>query len=299
MQKIKVKKRNIYEKARVQQHNRSTGGNIVMGLFLLVMGLLFFFPVLYMVNQSLKPLNEMYRFPPRLFVQNATMDNYSDLFRIVANTLVPFWRYMFNTLFIVLIGSFGHILVASWCAYPLAKYRFPGSKFVSQMIVFSLMFNATVTQIPNYITISRLGLIDTYGSIIFPTFASTLGLYLMQNFMVQLPDSLMEAAKIDGASHFTIHRKIVLPLIKPAWITAFIMIFQSLWGNSGSTYIYQEKLKTVSYMIGQISSGSNVGVARAGVLAAASVIMFCIPAGIFLMMQTNVLSTMATSGIKE
>lgn len=252
-----------------------------------------------MFNQALKPLNEMYMFPPKLFVRNATLDNFRDLSRILSNTLVPFSRYLFNSLFVVIVGTIGHILIASMCAYPLAKYKFPGSKFISALIVYSLMFNTTVTQVPNFITISKLHLIDSYGAIIFPTFASTLGLYLMMNFMEQIPDSLIEAARIDGASQFEIHMKIVLPLVKPAAVTAFILVFQALWGTTGDSYIYTEKLKSVAYMLGQLAGSSTVGVARSGVLAAASFIVFLIPVTVFLFMQTNVISTMATSGMKE
>lgn len=292
-------KRNLDMKSAARKSSRSFGGDLFLGFFLLIMGFLFFFPVLYMINQSLKPLNEMYMFPPKLFVQNPTSNNFSDLLRILANTLVPFERYLFNSLFVVAIGSLGHIIVASLCAYPLAKYRFPGSKLISNLIVYSLMFNSTVTMVPNFITVSKVGLIDSYGAIIFPTFASTLGLYLMKNFMEQIPDSLIEAARIDGAGQFRIHSTIILPLIKPAWVTAFILIFQALWTNTGDKYIYTEKLKSVGYMLSQLSSVSNLSVARAGVLAAASVIMFIIPVSVFLLMQTKVLSTMATSGMKD
>lgn len=299
MAKFKLKRKNLDMKSSARQASRSIGGNIFLGLVLGVLGFLFFFPVLYMFNQSLKPLNEMYMFPPKLFVQNPTFDNFRDLMRILGNTLVPFSRYLFNSLFVVAVGSAGHILTASFCAYPLAKYKFPGSKFISSLIVYSLMFNTTVTMVPNFITVSNLGLIDTYGAIIFPTFASTLGLYLMQNFMEQLPDSLIEAARIDGATQFQIHTQIILPLVKPSAVTAFILIFQNLWMNTGDKYIYTENLKSVAYMIGQLASGSNVGVARAGVLAAASVLVFMIPVTVFLLQQGNVVSTMATSGMKD
>lgn len=298
--KIKLFKRNYDNtKAYARDSSRSFAGNILLGAFLFITGFLFFFPVLYMFNQALKPLNEMYMFPPKLFVQNPTMDNFKDLFNILANSLVPFSRYMFNSLFVVVIGSIGHILIASLCAYPLAKYTFPGSKFISKLIVYSLMFNTTVTMVPNFITVSRLHLIDSYWAIILPTFASTLGLYLMQNFMEQIPDSLLEAAQIDGAGQFRIHILIVLPLIKPAWITAFILIFQSLWTNTGDKYIYTEKLKSVAYMLSQLASSSNVSTVRAGVLSAASIITFAVPAIVFMLMQSNVMSTMATSGMKE
>ena len=283
------------------RNSRSLAGNIFLILFLLIMGFLFFFPVIFMVTKALKPMNEMYVFPPRLLVKNPTLDNFKDLFNILANTTVPFLRYLFNSIVIVVLGSVGHIAIASMAAYALAKFKFPGSKFLSRLVVYSLMFNATVTTVPNFITISRLGLIDTLGAIIFPTFASTLGLYLMQNFMEQVPDSLIEAARIDGAGDLRIHWKLVMPIIKPAWITAFILIFQGLWVNSGASFIYREDLKNVSYLISQLSSGSvtGMGVARAGVFSAASVLMFIVPVVVFLFMQTNVISTMATSGMKD
>lgn len=298
MKKEKIKNQPKGSQGR-KKNSRSFGGNVCMGLFLFLLGFVFFFPVLYMFNQALKPLNEMHMFPPKLFVQNATFDNFSDLFRILANTLVPFSRYLFNSVLIVVIGTLGHIIMASMCAFPLAKYNFPGTKLINALIVYSLMFNTTVTMVPNFITISNLNLIDTYGAIIFPAFASTLGLYLMKNFMEQIPDSLLEAAKIDGANHFVTYQKIVMPIVKPAWVTAFILIFQSLWMNTGDKYIYAEELKNIGYMLGQLAGAGNVGAARSGVLAAASVIMFLTPAIVFLFMQSNVISTMATSGMKE
>ena len=293
------KRKDMQTSSTARKSSRSFLGNVALLVFLFVLGFLFFFPVLYMLNQSVKPLNEMYMFPPKLFVQNPTTNNFSDLFRILANTLVPFTRYLFNSLFVVALGALGHIIIAAMCAYPLAKYKFPGSALISSLIVYSLMFNTTVTMVPNFITISRLNLIDTYGAIIFPTFASTLGLYLMKNFMEQIPDSLLEAAKIDGAGQGTILIRMVMPLVKPAWVTAFILIFQNLWTNTGDKYIYAEELKSMGYLLTQLVTSSNVSTVRAGVLSAASVIMFMIPAVIFLFMQTNVISTMATSGMKE
>lgn len=227
----------------VKKSKRSFWGNVILGLFLLVMAVAFFFPVLYMVSQSLKPMNEMFIFPPKILVQNPTLDNYRDFVNVLANTMVPVTRSLFNSLFVVVIGSIGHILLASLCAYPLAKYKFPGSKFFNQIIVYSLMFNASVTAIPNFLTIAGMGMLDTQWAIIVPGLASTLGLYLMKNFMEQIPDSLMEAAQIDGAGYARIHFTIVMPVVKPALVTAFIMVFQSFWTNTGANFIYTEAQK--------------------------------------------------------
>lgn len=285
----------------VKKSKRSFWGNVILGLFLLVMAVAFFFPVLYMVSQSLKPMNEMFIFPPKILVQNPTMDNYRDFVNVLANTMVPVTRSLFNSLFVVVIGSIGHILLASLCAYPLAKYKFPGSKFFNQIIVYSLMFNASVTAIPNFLTIAGLGMLDTQWAIIVPGLASTLGLYLMKNFMEQIPDSLMEAAQIDGAGYARIHFTIVMPVVKPALVTAFIMVFQSFWTNTGANFIYTEAQKGFAYVVGQLASGkvAGVGASFVGISSASSVIMFAVPLVVFLIMQNNVVSTMATSGMKE
>jgi ABC-type glycerol-3-phosphate transport system permease component len=289
-----------------RKSSRSLAGNVFLGMFLMLTALLFFFPVLIMVNNAYKPLNEMFIFPPKLFVRNPTLNNFFDLSEMASNTLVPFTRYIYNTILTVLVGTIGHIIIASMCAYPLAKYKFPGSKFISNVIVYSLMFSTAVTQVPNFIIISNLNLLDHYGAIIVPTFGSTLGLYLMKNFMEQIPDSLLEAAKIDGASEYKVLWRVVMPLVKPAWVTAFILAFQGLWTNTGANFIYDERLKSIGYMLSQLSSGgitsgtrSGLGVARAGVFAATSLLMFIVPVCVFFITQSNVISTMATSGMKE
>lgn len=285
----------------VKKSRRSFWGNVILGLFLLAMAVAFFFPVVYMVSQSMKPMNEMFVFPPRIIVQNPTLNNYRDFFNVLANTVVPVTRSLFNSLFVVVVGSIGHIVIASLCAYPLAKYKFPGVGFFNQIIVYSLMFNASVTMIPNFLTIAGLGWLDTQWAIIIPGFASTLGLYLMKNFMEQIPDSLMEAAQIDGAGYVRIHFTIVMPVVKPALVTAFILVFQSFWTNTGDKFIYTEAQKGFAYVVGQLANGkiSGVGASYAGISAASAVIMFAVPLVVFLIMQNNVVSTMATSGMKE
>lgn len=285
----------------VKKSKRSFWGNVILGLFLLLMAITFFFPVVYMISQSIKPMNEMFVFPPKIIVKNPTLNNYRDFFNVLANTVVPVTRSLFNSLFVVVVGSVGHIVIASLCAYPLAKYKFPGVKFFNQIIVYSLMFNASVTMIPNFLTIAGLGWLDTQWAIIIPGFASTLGLYLMKNFMEQIPDSLMEAAQIDGAGYVRIHFTIVMPVVKPALVTAFILVFQSFWTNTGDKYIYAEAQKGFAYVVGQLASGkiSGVGASFQGISSASAVIMFAVPLVVFLIMQNNVVSTMATSGMKE
>jgi len=218
------------------------------------------------------------------------------LMTAIESSWVPFTRYIFNTFYITLVGSIGHILIASMCAYPLAKYKFKGKKFIFTVIVLSLMFSSEVTSVPNFIIISKLGLLDRLSALILPALQFSLGLYLMKQFMEQVPDGLIEAAKIDGASHFQIYWKIMMPLSKPAWLTLGILVFQRLWGLSGGDYIYTEKLKTMNYALSQIVTG---GVSRTGVSAALSLIMLVVPVVIFLICQSSVMETMTQSGMKD
>ena len=276
--------------------NRSVSGSMALLIFLTAFALVSMFPGVFMVSNAFKPINELFIYPPRLFVIQPTASNFSELFAIMADSLVPFARYLFNTLFIVLMGCVGHIVLSSMAAFPLAKFRFPGSEFMSKLIVYSLMFTSSVTAVPTYMIMSRLHLVDTYWAVIFPAFSLPLGLFLMKNFMEQVPTALIDAASIDGSSYFGMLWRIIMPAVKPAWITLFIVCFQGLWGNSASNFIYTESRKPLAAML-QNLSGS--GVARTGVVSASSLFMFVVPLAAFIISQSNVMETMATSGIKE
>ena len=194
------------------------------------------------------------------------------------------------------MGAAGHIILSSMCAYPLAKKRFPGKNLLFSIVVFSLMFNATVTAIPNYLVMSRLHWIDTYAALIVPAFGMSLGLYLMKQFMEQIYDSILEAARIDGAGEWTIFWKIVMTQVRPAWLTLMVFSVQTLWNTQPGTLIYSEQLKTFPYAISQIVAG---GIARAGVASAMSVVMALVPIVVFMFTQNSIIETMTSSGVKE
>ena len=275
--------------------NRSRGGDIALFVFLCLFGSFSALPLILTVSNAFKPLDEIFLYPPRFFVKNPTLDNFSDLINALGSSLVPFSRYFFNTIMVTIVGTVGHIIIASMCAYPLAKYKVPGGALISGLVVYSLMFPSSVTSIPNYIVLNFLGLIDTYWSVILPAFAYSMGLFLMKQFMTSVPTSLIEAAKIDGAKEFKIYYKVVMPLVKPAWVTLIILLFQSLWATYGSTTIYREDYKMVSYALSQIATA---GAARQGTLAAVSLIMIIVPIGVFVISQSQVMETMAHSGMK-
>ncbi|HKM29604.1 MAG TPA: carbohydrate ABC transporter permease [Bacilli bacterium] len=275
--------------------NRSKGGDIALFAFLAIAGVLSILPLLLIVNNAFKPLDEIFRFPPTIFVRNPTLSNFADLGVVLGTSLVPFSRYLFNTILVTVLGTFGHVFVASMCAYVLAKYRVPGGMFINGLIIYSLMFPGSVTATPHYIILNSLGLIDTYWSIILPVTAGSLGLYLMRQFMVGVPMEYIESAKLDGASDLKIYWSIVMPIVKPAWVTLIILDFQSLWGAYGATTIYREDYKMLSYAINQIATA---GVARTGTLNAVSLIMITVPIAVFIFSQTNIMDTMAQSGMK-
>ncbi len=289
MKKIRFKKLN--------RLNRSAAGDMGINILLIVFGAFMFLPMVYAISQSLKPLDELWMFPPRFFVKSPTLKNFGDLFKLMSTSWVPFSRYIFNTALVAVGGTFGHLFIASMASYALTKIPFPGRKGMFQLIQKSLMFHQTVAGISNYIIMSALGWIDTYWALIIPAFGSTLGLYLMKQFMESsVPDSVLESARLDGAKEISIYWKIVMPMVKPAWLTLIVYSFQGLWNTGTSVYIYSEELKTFNYAIQQILAG---GIVRSGAAAASTVIMMLVPITVFVITQSNIIETMASSGMKD
>lgn len=294
----KVETEKVYRKKLIKRRkpNRSVVGDIFLYLFLLFIAFVMAFPIIYAVSSALKPLDELFKFPPKVFPQNPTLDNFSDLFVTMGKSWVTFSRYLFNTVFITAVGTIGHLIIASMAAFVLAKYDFPGNKTIFKTVTVAMMFTGYVTQIPNYLILNKLGWIDTYWAIIIPAFASPMGLFLMKQFMEGLPTSLIEAAKIDGAGEWKVFTNIVMPNVKPAWMTLIIFSVQALWNNKASTYIYSEERKTLVYALQQIQSG---GIARTGQGAAVLVVVMIVPIIIFILSESQILETMASSGLKD
>ena len=289
------------KKLRTRRHrvvlNRSAGGDAGITFLLVIMGAFMFLPMLYVIMQSLKPLDELWMFPPRFYVMRPTLSNFGDLFQLMTESWVPFSRYIFNTVFITLCGTFGNLLVASMAAYALAKMKFPGRNTLFQIVVLSLMFHQTVNQLSNFIIMSAFRMIDTYLAIIVPALAGTMGLYLMKQFMESsVSDAVLESARLDGASEFKTFWIIAMPMVKPAWLTLIIESFKGLWNTGASIYIHSEELKTFNYAISQIVSA---GIARAGASAAATVVMMIVPITVFVLSQSQIIETMGSSGMKD
>ena len=288
-------------KLRTRKHkvvlSRSAGGDAGITVLLVILGVFMFLPMVYAVAQSLKPLDELWMYPPRFFAKNPTLTNFRDLFMLMNTSWVPFSRYIFNTILISVGGTFGHLFLASLCAYALAKIKFPGGRLMFQTVQTSLMFHSTITAVCSFIIMSTFRMIDTLWAVIVPAWASTLGLYLMKQFMdTNVHDSVLESARLDGAREIHIWWTIAMPMVKPAWLTLIIYSFQGLWNSGSSIYIYSEQLKSFNYAIGQITAG---GIKRAGASAASMVLMMAVPIIVFVVSQSNIIETMGSSGMKD
>jgi ABC-type glycerol-3-phosphate transport system permease component len=296
---IAIRKKNKASRA-VRKPNRSLGGDIFIWFILTLFGAFFAFPLVFAINNAFKPLDEIFIFPPNLFVINPTLNNLQDLFIIMSRSWVTFTRYVFNTVFITAAGTFGHLFVASLGAYAVSKYEFPGSKFFFGLVITTLMFNGYVMSIPNFLIVAQLGWVDSYWAVVIPAFGMPLGFFLIKQFMDTVPMSLIESAKIDGAKEWMIYSRIVMPLIKPALLTAMVFSVQFLWNNPQALVIHTEQLKTLPLAISQIIGSPHApNIARAGVNAAGILVMMFVPITIFIAAQSNILKTMASSGIKE
>ena len=289
------------KKLRTRKHkvvlNRSAGGDAGITVILSILGAFMFLPMIYVIMQSLKPLDELWMFPPRFYVVNPTFKNYRDLFMLMNTSWVPFSRYIFNTVFTSVAGTFGNLFCSSLAAYAMAKIKFPGGKTMFKTVRTSLMFHSTVTGITSFIIMTGLGLLDTYWAIIIPAWASSLGLYLMKQFMeTNVSDAVLESARLDGATELRTFWTIAMPMVKPAWLTLIIFSFKDLWNAGASIYIHSEQLKSLNYAIGQITAG---GIKRAGASAAATVVMMLVPITVFVVSQSNIIETMGSSGMKD
>ena len=276
--------------------NRKASGDVFMLVVVGLMAAFSFFPLLMAVSMSLKPIHELFYYPPKLLAENPTLDNFRMLLGLMQNTRVSFFRYAFNTVFISLAVTIGHVFLASMCAYPLAKLKIPGINLLNTMVMLSLMFVSAVTDVANYLTISWLGWLDTYKACIIPAMGASLGLFIMRNYISTIPDSLLEAARMDGCSHFQVYWRVIMPLSKPAWLTVGILMFQQVWSMDNTNYVYDESMKTLPYALSQITSGALV---RVGAGQAVGVLMMIVPAIVFMVNQTKIIDTMASAGIKE
>lgn len=258
-------------------------------------------PIVFIIFHAFKPIDELFAYPPRFFVEKPTLQNFADLFAQSNATGVPMSRYLFNSIVITLIVVFLTVLISTMAGYALSKKDFKMKKMIFEINTLALMFVPAAVAIPRYLLIENLGLINVFIVHILPLLAMPIGLFLVKQFIDQIPDELLEAARLDGASDFQIFIRIIVPLVKPAIATIAILSFQLVWNSveTSTLYVNDEGLKTFSFYMSTLASqvtGNNV--AGQGMAAAASLIMFIPNLVIFIFLQSQVMNTMAHSGIK-
>lgn len=286
-----AKKRDQYKR-----YTRSRAGSIFIFSFLTIMGAVSILPMIYCICTAFKPLEELLVFPPKFFVSRPTLENFSVLPSLLGNLRVPLSRYIFNSVFITLITVLLQILVGSTAAFVFSKTKIKGRVVIFLIVQFSLLYNGYTLAMPQYMIFNWMNILDTYWVYILPSLASSMGVFLMKQYMdSSIPDSLMEAARIDGAGLARIYTSIIMPLSKPAWMTMLLFSFQSMWSTVPSGTIFNEKLKTLPYVMSSVSAG---GVARSGSAMAVTVILMIPPIIVYFISQSNVMETMSSAGMK-
>ncbi|MEQ6377851.1 carbohydrate ABC transporter permease [Bacillaceae bacterium S4-13-56] len=270
-------------------------------VILILVALFMIMPIVYIFSHALKPIDELFAYPPRFFVQKPTLENFRDLLSNTNATGVPMSRYLFNSIVVTIIVVVFTVLISTMAGFALSKKEFKLKKTLFEINTIALMFVPAAVTIPRYLLIDEIHLLDTFFAHIFPLLAMPVGLFLVKQFIDQIPNELIEAAKMDGANDFQIFIKIIIPLVKPAIATISILAFQAVWNNAETStlFVNDENLKTFAFYMSTLASdtGGN-SVAGQGMLAAASLIMFIPNLIIFIFMQSKVMNTMAHSGIK-
>lgn len=281
-----------------RRYARSRVGNVFYFACLAGAGMFSVLPLIYCVTTSFKPLDELLIFPAKLVtVYRPTWENYLALPNLLSNLNIPLSRYIFNSIFIGVVTTALYVMVAAMAAFVLSKGKLKGSRILFYIIQFSLLFNSYTLSVPQYLIFTKLNIIDTYWVYILPYIATTMGVFLMKQYMEgYIPDTLLEAAIIDGAGHFRTFFQIVLPIIKPAVLTLTLFGFRDIWSAVPQGSIFTEELKTLPQIMTQLTAG---GIARSGSAMAVTVIMMIPPILVYIISQSNVVETMSSAGIKE
>lgn len=274
-------------------------GQVKILLILLPLALFMALPIVFIVCHAFKPMSELFAFPPTFFVRNPTLDNFTKLIKFSRSAGIPLTRYLFNSVIVTVLAVGLSLLLTTCAAFAFSKIKFRGRALMLQINQIAIMFVATAVLIPRYLVISKLGLIDTIFGHVLPLVAMPVALFLVKQFVDQVPDSLIEAAHLDGASDLQVYWHIILPVIRPAVATAMVLVFQQVWTNleTSNYFTNDESMKTLTFYMNTLVNASN-GVAGQGVAAAASLIMFIPNLILFIICQNAVMNTMATSGIK-
>lgn len=274
-------------------------GQVKLIAILLPLAMFMLLPIVFIICHAFKPMQELFAFPPKFFVSSPTFDNFKKLMKASQSSGIPISRYAFNSIIVTAIVVLASIFLSTATGFALSKLKFKGKFVLMEINNLALMFVAVAVMIPRYLTIDFLHMTDTYWAHILPLLAMPVSLFLVKQFIDQVPDALIEAAYMDGANDWKVYYKIILPMIKPAIATSAIMAFQQVWVNTESSnlYVSDENLKTLAFYMNTLANANN-SVAGQGIAAAAQLIIFLPNLILFIILQKNVMNTMASSGIK-
>ena len=285
------------QRSQYRKYTRSKFGSAMYFTILILAGAFSILPLVYCVVTSFKPLDELLIFPPQFFVKRPTVANFLALPSLLNKLRVPMSRYIFNSLFVASVSTFLHIIAASLAAFMFSKSKIKCRKVLFILVQSMMLYSAYTLSVPQYLIFSKLHIVNTYWVYILPAIPSAMGCFLMKQFMdVGVPDALLEASRIDGAGVFRIFCQIVMPMVKPAWMTLMLFSFRDLWSYVPSGTIFSEELKTLPQAVSSITAG---GIARTGSSMAVTVLLMIPPIIVFMVSQGSVMETMSSSGIKE
>ncbi len=256
-------------------------------------------PIVFIINHAFKPIEELFAFPPTFLVENPVTDNFTRLLRQASAGGISISRYVFNSLIVTISVVLLSISISSMAAFALSKLRLRAKRTLMEINNLAMMFVPIAVIIPRYLLVDGLGLINTYFAHILPLVAMPVGMFLVKQFTDQVPDSLIEAAVVDGAGYFRVFFRIILPMIRPAIATVAILSFQSVWNNTETSAMFtnRESMRTLTFYMSTLSGQTNA-VAGQGIAAAASLLMFLPNLLLFILCQSRVMNTMAHSGLK-
>ncbi len=263
------------------------------------LAVLMLLPIVFIFCHAFKPMDELFAFPPRFFVQRPTLDNFRGLMKASQTSGIPMSRYVFNSLIVTATDVVMSMALSTSAGFALSKLKFKGKETLMEINNMALMFVPVAVMIPRYLVINTLGMTNNYLAHILPLLAMPVSLFLVKQFIDQIPDALIDAAYMDGATDFVVYRKIILPMIRPAIATSAILAFQQVWANveSSNLYMNEDGLRTLAFYMNTLANANNT-VAGQGIAAAATLIMFIPNLIMFIFCQKSIMNTMANSGIK-
>jgi multiple sugar transport system permease protein len=271
----------------------ASAGQVLRYALLIGISGLFFFPILVVVSTSFKPPTEIFSLPPQLWSEHWTLDNYVEAFEAM-----PFVRYLANTALLSTVSVMGQLLSSPLVAYGLSKIRWRGRDSLLLLVISTMMLPPQVTLIPVYLLWNKTGLIGTYWPLLIPQFfGSAFFIFMLRQFFRGIPDELLDAARVDGASEFRIYRSIVLPVARAALVTVAIFTFMWTWTDFLLPLIYLTDPSQYTLSIGLYAFFSEHGV-QWGALMAASLMMSLPLVLLFLFAQRQFIQGVSITGLK-